>query len=633
MWNTKITKFVVVSTILLFILPTLVTGEFKKNDEEVYYGFIVSLPMDDEDNYDNYEQQKIVRYMVNDLLRNNISVYWVSSNFTAVSSTMFSNSFFQNNYKMGDFIIPFTGNQKKDALINVLIIDYYSNHELNKKNETGPDSFFYRYHRYRGDNAIFKLREPFVTDAYKLVEPKIAHHIGKAFVKFKYTFTSNGFLNVNYISDGEIKNELNNKDYNVFFWPGGTAAYYGFKVLLRTAFFIRDHIAIRNFISNGGGYIGSCYGAYTASSGLVKPFAITAFYNKRIPSTAFLSITDTATSIAFPSYYSDITEKIINTSHPVTFGIKGDIIQSGWAGGPVFNWIGNNTETIAVYHNASNTSHNFSFLKPDTREKWINNTLGKASWISSQFGDGKIIAFGSHPEIKHHPIIPNALFYTTSKKEKNIQITLARPINFFYQTYQKTRNLTIENGTSPELKEARDLVYKIKNYNLSILLKNVEEILKDETFFEKNRLNKRLEEKIINMYYGAYYLYSDFIHLFYSFKNLDSICFLYSRVSSNVSDKQKINNYVTNSIKILEELEKEIIKQKIILENISSIAESNNILLNKIKLILLCHKMDMDFDYWEKPIFDKIDEQYFKTLRLLRILWYEYESILGLRNQ
>ena len=58
---------------------------------------------------------------------------------------------------------------------------------------------------------------------------------------------------------------------------------------------------------------------------------------------------------------------------------------------------------------------------------------GTPSWISSDFGNGKIVLFSTHPEIVDYTlghtgktIISNALFYTTSKIKTELTIAYSK---------------------------------------------------------------------------------------------------------------------------------------------------------------------------------------------------------------
>ena len=85
-------------------------------------------------------------------------------------------------------------------------------------------------------------------------------------------------------------------NYNVFMWPyePNPARLNEVAISLSNR---RDFKIIRSFVSEGGGFIGSCYGALAASSGFLNPLSglhLLQAYNPSIPFLPFLKLHDRA---------------------------------------------------------------------------------------------------------------------------------------------------------------------------------------------------------------------------------------------------------------------------------------------------------------------------------------------------
>jgi len=159
--------------------------------EDNCYGFVVPLPSG-EDSTDETFQNSKVRHLINDLLRENVTVYWSSCNFSALSKEMNNDSeIVERGFNKGDFIISFSGNLTKDILTTAIIYDY------NISSEIEQDDLL--------KTEIYKLINPLYLDAYPLVEPKIAQHFGTptryGWPTFLYVAESGGFLDMEFLLD------------------------------------------------------------------------------------------------------------------------------------------------------------------------------------------------------------------------------------------------------------------------------------------------------------------------------------------------------------------------------------------------------------------------------------------------
>ena len=155
--NILIKKSIATTMILLFLVMSILSTEGIYNDQNsidietstmfssqdisilpLYteaidvdcYGFVVPLPSGEDSTYETFQNSK-VRHLINDLLRENISVYWSSNNFSAMSKEMNNKSdVVERCYKKGDFIIPFSGDLYKDVLTTAIIYDYSKTSEI-----------------------------------------------------------------------------------------------------------------------------------------------------------------------------------------------------------------------------------------------------------------------------------------------------------------------------------------------------------------------------------------------------------------------------------------------------------------------------------------------------------------------
>ena len=201
-------------------------------------------------------------------------------------------------------------------------------------------------------------------------------------------------------------------------------------------------------MKQGGGYLGSCYGAQAASSGKWLPINLLQSYFINLPALGFLSL---SSCISIPlKCGACITTEIKNLSHPVAYGL-GKYQNSFHSGGPVFSWkfMNKNTEPIAIIDDIDVVwwKKEYQDLPPKLFELYYNFVMGKPIWISSEFGNGKVVVFGDHPESSVHArndrLIHNAIFYTTSGKK--ITFNLERSLSFMEikSIYNSTDNLTL----------------------------------------------------------------------------------------------------------------------------------------------------------------------------------------------
>jgi len=585
------------------------------------YGFIASLVECENKTVENQLNCKI-KHMVNDLLREQIPVYWTTTNLMVLTNEL------EQNFEKGTFIIPFTGNDKQDTKLTAIIYDYNQSSEIEENNIKIP---------------VYELMESLNTPVYQLSEVKIAI--------FKSPRTSGenfyldvagkcGFLTFEYLEDKYLVEELNNTAFNVLIWPAGDSYYVNRVRELFIAGFIEwvsgirfnRYGAIRDFIGNGGGFIGSCYGAYVASCGIlpIPIYLKRRAYNPKLTTIGLLAVSDVLT-VPIIKPLGVIEERIVDNTHPVTYGLQ-TILFDGHLGGPRFVHVGKNSQVVATFYNTSKTLD------------------GTPSWISSEFGDGKIMIFSGHPEfidsdvypffmepaVKEYytgkKIISNALHYTTSKEIKKLDTSQSRPLSFIYETWNKTSDLM------NDIKKTVNIFGKVK-------------INIDETLNQINNLTNEINLSI------------DIIHQIPYKKNIDvdkktmtslssySIYFIKHYVGL-------LEVYLKNTSKILniiERLYSLIQNDTDFIEQIKTLKIDLLTKINETKIILSkCYDTVMEytealFNYQQNQKFSKIKENrinkivhklgkqirmgfqytpqaYFNSLKFIRSHWYNYES-------
>jgi len=405
---------------------------------------------------------------------------------------------------------------------------------------------------------------------------------------------------------------------------------------------------IRQFVNNGGGFIGSCYGALAASSGLIRPIPITSLnyaYTPNLPRitpSISLSLCDALMSefLIGKDTLSRSTTEITNTNHPVTYGINDTV--SEFFKGPWFVWLGKNTHQLSVFIDLHDLNDN-----SPKHDRLQNKIVGTPNWVYSSFGDGKLVLYSSHPEFVNNVpflfedldwpgdpyygrrVVHNSLFYVTSIEINNKMINKHHPVSYIEQLGEKTINLTIEDNNGSEFD---DIITKIKDTD-----KTISEI-KNTTIQIQNKLNdienesKLFFKKIARLSYVL--LYSDIYHTYYnnSTKTLQLLEKVYPLL-------QLYDESITDKIELLKtNLTWRLNQTKSLLGEIKQTAENiKNILFNnqhysaiqKILLIKEQRKLQRTFETGVKYI----PQTYFEPLKLLRHTWYNYEANIALNSK
>ncbi|MCK4366075.1 MAG: hypothetical protein KAW45_08485 [Thermoplasmatales archaeon] len=586
------------------------------------YGFIVS-PV----KYENVTiQDQInckIRHMVNDFLREEIPVFWTTAEIAASVKEIDQELQIEMSFEKGAFIIPFTGNETQDIKIAAIIFDYNQSSEIEESNEIKI--------------PVYVLMEPIETQVYPLSEIKLAQHknpVSVGEICFLEISRECGFLSFELLIDSVIAERLNNNEFNVLTHAGGGPEYATFYKsgifysIIRNLRY-RESKAVRKFVSNGGGYIGSCYGADMASSGYkLGPMTIhfkRSANNPKLPSIGVYAIADYI-SKSPPGSLGLIQVKIVNDTHPVSYRLD-PITWDLHAGGSEISDIGENVEVISQFYNTG------------TRMD------GTPSWVSSEFGKGKVVAFSPHPEIlgwkkrednKDHigrTIISNALFFTTAEEITTLQLAYTRSLTFIEEIRDETINILINtnsvdifekiknsiNDTISEITELSDYVQRLKDL--------IGEIADEKKIDLSEKENKTyLGDK--SLWITGRYYYPLFVkYLENTTEVLNTLEEIYPLLENDPDFVQQIETLKADISSRIVEIKKICSQGYEMCENYEKalLKYQQRPFLSKIREILLTDKGHKF--YWHiYSVFCYIPQVYFNSLKLLRTSWYDYET-------
>lgn len=550
-----------------------------KEEQDASFGFIV--PLASINDAFRIQINCRVRYMVNDLLREQISVYWAAENFTINVKKFYDGEISENDseifFERGSFIIPFTGNLTSDKKIVSIVYDYNNGSEIEQD-----------------DNIklpMYLLINHLTIDAYQLSDVKIAE-IVSPYIGIEPYFKraeANGFSKIDLVWEKDLGKKLKNSDYNVVIWGQSTGIDLNILFHILSSGFKLDSTskAIRNFVSKGGGFVGSCYGAYMASCAAFPSYLKKA-YDPNLPSFIFLAISDIF--VAFANIIQGVKLHIVNDTHPVTFGLDQIIINYQYQG-PRITYVGKNSQAIAYYYKNN-------LILDDT-----------PSWVSSTFGNGKVMIFSSHPEIYAYDsqerevgddIICNALYYTTYKNKTELLISQSRELSFIFKVWESTENLIIDLSKQEEL--FKEIKMKI-NESINEMLR-----VKYDIYFYFGFLSNCLKntDKNLNLIEKTHYL----------FKNN----------SSYIKSLTIFKNDLSEKINEIKDITKKFVKTCLILLKLMSIIHNKPFEpFLRIKLLF--------YNYYLTKFYQQYREEYqftpqinFNSLEFLKHYWYEYEA-------
>ena len=94
MSNNKKLKIIIIIFIIIFsnFFSTSIveTKNIELINEDSFYGYIIPLPSGKDNTYETFENSK-VRFLINDLLRENIDVFWTLDQLSASCNSLFTN--------------------------------------------------------------------------------------------------------------------------------------------------------------------------------------------------------------------------------------------------------------------------------------------------------------------------------------------------------------------------------------------------------------------------------------------------------------------------------------------------------------------------------------------------------------
>lgn len=634
--NVSFTLFLLTSVFQLNPIP-LTTSDvsFFTQDlsVELCYGFYIPLPSS-EIIAENPDVQLTLMNLINDLLRLQIPVYWLtdSINIKVQEINTFQPSTTIRGH-VGSFLIPFTNISTTDSLLIAVIYDYNQTHELHI--DTQP-------------LTIFQLSESLILPhSYKLIEPRIAYYYGDGVYSnslnwYVTTLYHSGFLSNTYLDDDEVITTLNPDEYNVFIWPGGEIIEdIQSDIDVKTR--IRKQNSIKEFVADGGGYIGSCYGAFAASSGTrFFPFPLLSYYTSSAPSIGFLSIQDCFTALGI-SCSINITVSV--DSHPVLFGVNGTLHDSQLRGGAVYTWLGPHTKSLGVIEDVNSTiwTHWFRDLFSSNKsiahrviDLWVRFTQGKTVWTTSEYGAGKVVTFGDHPEIGSidlKRVVHNAVFYVSSEHQKGTTISFSLPASDIQSVFERSRNLTISNSTSG--------IFSDVLYSMDQILNEYEQFLK-----QSESIGAIIWDMIENETMDMSIAIGLFVSGLWEFRGTMDRSIYFLDTTDEIENIRRYLLYIDSIGKQLSELDhpidrkmnlfkedmdKRLIELEMInkdistsLETLTSIIEDYDGSSYQNDTLLLTAESIWGYS---KQIEKTCPQIFFQTLGFLRETWYTYEAI------
>lgn len=416
----------------LFFIPFLFTSPAlaENSNNSQIYGYIIEI-----NENQNYSVQTEIVKLVNRLLHEEIPVYQLYSDLTMASISVISESSTQDNFfPKGSFIIPTTEDEEKNKKITIYT------HLFNIQKLIGT----------------YKLKQPLQEIMVSsLREPKLAHYDTDLVTPSYYTLLEkSGFLINNLLNSSEVIKDLKNTNYNVFIWGGGGQNSKEVIKDILSLTGLKTRSIVQNFVYNGGGFIGSCWGAFKAASGYKRPvgYPLELGYTKLLNFLPLqLRLIDRPVYKALPGG-GQISVKITDNNHPIAYGLPELIEHCYYWGGPIFSYQVLNKfkdDTIGVIHDVELKSWswdgmmdysiwwNTPFLSNNSKMKIANNMIkrskGEAIWVSGEYGKGKVVAFGDHPEAssiyniaKNNSspprIVYNTIFYMLSSEPYKICI-------------------------------------------------------------------------------------------------------------------------------------------------------------------------------------------------------------------
>jgi glutamine amidotransferase-like uncharacterized protein len=588
----------------------------KSPDSGQIFGFVIPL-LKTENYSQDLKVNNRIRHMVNDFLREKLDVYWASKNFTSDVNTINDELIEQKFFREGSFIIPFSENLTINKKIITIICDYNSTNEIEKNEVKIP---------------IYQLVDFLEFEAHKLNEVKVIQIVTEYSSQDVYYVNigdRNGFLNFECIDNKNIPDRLNNQDHNVICWPG---AFQDRIINIYISTFLNDlkkdslSQSVRSFVNNGGGYIGSCYGAYIATSCVFPAplYFIRRISNPELRSYGIFALVDV---MCIPTFKTRgiIKHRIQNDMHPVTYGVD-EIVYDVHGGGPLFI-----------------PRDNVDIITRIEDDSVLNNRPG---WISSEFGEGKVTLFTSHPEIDAFDkkrkrwitddIISNSFYHSNSEEKKNIKLLISMDSSVFRKIFHNSENLSklIDNNSTVVFNEIKNRINETKSSFCELLSKIVyyKKFVKDmaeEKNIDISSENIKIDMGYEGLNWSAIYFRMFINYLNETLYNLEKNENIFSNSTFMNKYISKIDDFKKYITKKLDEIEEQIPKWRSFLEKYTKRLERKEnrkyITIIERRLLTLYGGFALHQDILDG--FETVPPLYFRSLAFLRHNWYEYETL------
>jgi glutamine amidotransferase-like uncharacterized protein len=352
------------------------------------YGFLINVSENQ-----SYGLQVNITRLLNSLLKQNVSIYWITHDITLSTQGLEKGSGIKNHtFQKGCFIIAFSLDSTMNTKTTALVYQKWLASRLN----------------------AYKIMQPLENfTAYRLLEPRIACYncTSMDHYWFRAQLMNAGFSNVDLLTAQQAKSNLTTDNYDVFIWGGQMGTY--FETIIDTLSITGLHMKkyIKDFVGAGGNYIGACYDVYRA-----------------LPGAGQVNLT------------------IKNLTHPLAFGLPDHLSNLWYFAGPLFRsrpWAQSEKEVMGVLSEVNINRWEYYDYRMDfvpfwnnrifsnetkytIAHHWMNDSIGATMWINGMFGKGKVILFGVHPEYtlaidgnedysSPPRIIYNSIWYTTAQ--------------------------------------------------------------------------------------------------------------------------------------------------------------------------------------------------------------------------
>jgi len=627
-WKSTMLICLVLTTGMISVPVVNPYKEYIGGDESCV-GFLIPLPAGNDTTIETLVNSR-VRFLVNDLLRENVGVFWTLEPGSAMCKSLTKEmSTKEIQFGRGAFIVPFLGDNGFDQLITAVMVDYSIASEIDRQ-------------PYVVD--IFCLMDAIEISALKLVEPRIAQHfalpVRYGWPCYLQIAEAGGFLTFDFLLDDEASSALNLRNYNVFMWPYEPNPARLSEVALSLSN-KKEFQAVRSFVRDGGGYVGSCYGALAASSGFLNPFSASHLLPAYFPSLPCLPFSFTMSmSDSLMTERAEVLEdlyisysRIHENTHPITFGINETVKE--FFSGPWFVWLGKNTDFISTFTE-------ISLGENVTVPSFIKNRVERSpSWAVSSFGKGNMVLFVSHPEFINNitflfenrnwnadqyygrRVVFNAIMYVTAKEIDIIPLDMHHPLSFIDIVREKTNSLEIPSTSNTSFEELKK---KLNNYrdNLTVLRQQTHQLMAlYSTLFNESIVYPSQSRPLLYTYTFCDILYDYINKTLEAFQMLDNLQLLCENSSPMLA--RKIVMLQGNLSEKLNNTEEIFLRTKIFSNKILELFQHSALsFYEKSCIVEQSRKMITTFETSLKYL----PQMYFESLKLLRHEWYHYESMM-----